>query len=277
MPTISYRPNSRVRADCNWLNAHARDVASQAGQDGIIQKIFEVIGPSSRLAVEFGGFDGKTMSNIWRLIAEDGWSGVFAEANVERWTQIKANHPYDRVKALNQFIMWEGENSFDNTMTRENIPPGIDLLSIDVDGNDWHIWNAIELYRPRLIVIEFNPTVPNDVYFVQDADPTVNQGNSLLAMIELGKRKGYSLICVGGMDAYFVLDEYAPAFDIPDNSIDCMFTAVQTLLFQGYDGTLFNAGLNTLAWKNVTFAPDQIQLLPKQERFFGDRQTATPG
>ncbi|MCX7900161.1 MAG: hypothetical protein N2444_08795, partial [Methylocystis sp.] len=109
MPTISYRPNSRVRADCNWLNAHARNVASQAGQDGILQKIFEIIPPTSRFCVEFGGFDGKTMSNIWRLIAEDGWSGIFAEANAERCKAIKQNHPYDRVTALNQFITWDGD------------------------------------------------------------------------------------------------------------------------------------------------------------------------
>lgn len=272
MPTITYTPVSRVRADCNWLTSCARDVASQAGQDGILEKIFEIVTPASRFAVEFGGFDGKTMSNIWRLIVEDGWSGIFAEANVERWNQIKVNHPYERVKALNQFITWEGEDTFDKTMAREGAPIDIDLLSIDVDGNDWQIWNAIQTYRPRVIVIEFNPTVPNDVYFVQDPDPTVNQGNSLLAMIALGKSKGYSLVCIGGMDAYFVLNEYYPLFNIPDNSIDAMFSAVQTLIFQGYDGTLFTAGLQTLAWKNTAFTADQIQLLPKEERFFGDRQ-----
>jgi hypothetical protein len=232
-----------------------------------------MIGTFSKIAVEFGGFDGKAMSNIWRFVVEDGWSGVFAEPNYERSRQIKINHPYDRVKAINQFITWEGDNSFDKMMEREGIPNNIDLLSIDVDGNEWHIWNAIKVYRPKVVVIEFNPTVPNDVYFVQDADPNINQGNSLLALIELGKQKRYSLICVGGMDAFFVLDEFYPVFKIPDNSIDVMFSAVQTLLFQGYDGSLFTAGLNSLAWKNVTFTSDQIQLLPKEERFFGDRQS----
>lgn len=63
MPVIKYTPNARVRSDCNWLESHAKSVASQAGQDGILQKIFSIIGSKNRYCVEFGGFDGKTMSN----------------------------------------------------------------------------------------------------------------------------------------------------------------------------------------------------------------------
>ena len=132
-------------------------------------------------------------------------------------------------------------------MTLEGAPIDLDLLSIDVDGNDWQIWKAIEVYRPRVVLIEFNPSIPNEVYFVQSADTSVNQGNSLRAMIELGRTKGYSLVCVAGMDAYFVLDELYSAFNIPDNDIDNMFCAAQTVLWQGYDGTIFTAGVQTLA------------------------------
>ncbi len=274
MPSISYKQQSRVRADCNWLNGYARNVASQDGQDGVLEKIFEVIKPVSKIAVEFGGFDGKTMSNTWRLIAEEGWSGILAEANVERCKQIKINHPYERVTALNHFITWNGENSFDNVINRLKLKAEIDLLSIDIDGNDWHVWNGIHGHKPRVINIEFNPTVPNDVYFVQAANPSINQGSSLSAMIKLGKEKGYSLVCIAGMDAFFVLDELYSLFNIPDNSIDSMFNPSQTLIFQGYDGTFFTAGMRTLSWKNRPFAFDEIQLLEKRERFFGDRQAS---
>jgi len=268
MPTIIYKQKRRMRTDCNWLQSYARSVTSQMGQDGILQKIFEIIQPTSRLAVEFGGYDGRQMSNIHRLITEESWSGVFAEADPHLFAQIKTNHPYDRVVALNQFITWYGDDTFDKTMSRIGAPRDIDLVCIDIDGNEFHVWSAIETYRPKVVNIEFNPTVPNDVYFVQSADPAVNHGSSLLAFVELAQEKGYSLACVEGMDAFFVLDEYFGLFSIPDNSIDVMFDPIQTLIFQGYDGTIFNCGLQSLAWKNFTFTNDQIQLLPKEQRFW---------
>lgn len=269
MPTILHMPVSRVRPDCNWLATHARNVASQDGQDGVIQKVFEIIGPKSRFCIEFGGFDGKCMSNTWRLIVEDGWSGLYAEPDAANFARIADNHPHGRTRAVNQAISWAGETSFDQTMRREGVGPDIDFLSIDIDGNEWHVWNAIADYAPRVVSIEFNPTVPNDVYFIQDADERLNQGSSLLAMIHLGKQKGYSLVCIIGMDAVFVLDKYYGLFNIPSNDIDSMFTPSQTFLFQGYDGTLFTAGMLLLCWKGLPFSHDQLQLLPPGERYFG--------
>jgi hypothetical protein len=273
MPIVDYRPVSRVRPECNWLQSFSRDVTSQSGQDGVLQKIFEIVGVTSKFCVEFGGWDGKYLSNTWRLIVEEEWSGIFAEANPVKCREIKQHHPYDRVKALPQLITWEGETSFDHTMARENAPSSIDLVSIDVDGNDWHIWKAMGIFRPRVVVIEFNPTIPNDVYFVQDADINVNHGNSLLALIELGKSKGYALVCAGPWDAFFVVDELYPLFNIPDNSIDSMWSGAsgQTVLFQGYDGTLFTAGMQRLIWKGIPFDGERLQLLSKEERFYGDR------
>jgi hypothetical protein len=175
------------------------------------------------------------------------------------------------VKALAQLITWEGETSFDRAM-RENAPASIDLVSIDVDGNDWHIWNAMEIFRPRVVVTEFNPTIPNEVYFVQDADLSINHGNSLLALIELGKSKGYALVCAGPWDPFFVVNELYSLFNIPDNGIDSMWSgpSFQTLLFQGYDGTLFTAGMQRLHWRGIPFDSQQLQLLPKEERFYED-------
>jgi len=281
MPTIIYKQKTHARADCNWLQSHARSVTSQGGQDGIFQKIFEIIQPTSRFAVEFGGYDGKQMSNIHRLITEESWNGVFVEPDPQLFAQIKINNPYDRVIALNQFITWDGDDTFDKIMSRIGAPRDIDLVCIDIDGNDWHVWNAIETYRSKVVNVEFNPTVSNDVYFVQCADPAVNHGSSLLAFIELAQEKGYSLVCVEGVDAVFVRNEYFGLFNIPDNSIDAMFDPVQTLLFQGYDGTIFNCGFQSLAWKNFSFTYDQIQLLPKEQRFWGQpsnqsRQMACP-
>jgi hypothetical protein len=268
MPQIVYRPVNRMRRDCAWLLDHRANVASQIGQDGILAKIFEVIGEGQRFCVEFGAWDGKYLSNTWNMIATKGWGGILIEGDPAKFQGLAATHPYPRVKALNQFVHWEGEDALDNILDRHDAPATIDLISIDVDGNDWHIWRSVVKYRPRVILIEFNPTIPNDVYFVQDPDRRHNHGNSLLALIELGKEKGYSLICANGWDAFFVRDELYGAFNIPDNAIDAMhfYPEAHTSLFQGYDGTLFTAGNRRLLWCNRAFAFDALQLLPPHQR-----------
>ena len=122
-----------------------------------------------------------------------------------------------------------------------------------------------------MILIEFNPSIPNDVHFVQDPDPGVHQSSSLLAMIGLGRKKGYSLICANQWDAFFVPDEFYPAFGIPNNGIDAMhfYPDMETRLFQGFDGTLLTAGNHRLIWKNVDFTSEEIQVLPRSLRYLG--------
>ena len=268
MPQIVYRPVNRMRPDCAWLLDHRTNVTSQIGQDGILAKIFELIGEGEKFCVEFGAWDGKYLSNTWNLIANKGWGGILIEGDPVKFNRLLATHPYPRVKSLNSFVHWLGENSLDTILSRNDAPGQIDLMSIDVDGNDWHVWKSMMKHRPRVILIEFNPTIPNDVFFVQDPDPRLNHGNSLLAMIDLAKQKGYSLVCANCWDAFFVVDELYPAFNIPDNGIDVMhyYPEALTSLFQGYDGTLFTAGNRRLLWHNLGFAFDTIQLLPPQQR-----------
>jgi len=268
MPRIDHRPVDRTREDCAWLLKFRSTVTSQIGQDGILEKIFEVIGERHRLCVEFGAWDGKFLSNTWNLIANKNWSGVLIEGSAAKFAALSATHPYPRVKAVNRLVGWDGKDALDNILAAYDVPADFDLLSIDVDGNDWHIWKSVEKYRPRVVLIEFNPSVPNDVLFVQDADPRINQGASLLAMIELGKEKGYSLVCANCWDAFFVRDELYGLFGIPDNGIDAMhfYPQAETRLFHGFDGTLFTAGNRRLLWHNVEFAPDALQVLPPRKR-----------
>ncbi len=268
MPQIIHRPVNRMRRDCAWLLDHRANITSQIGQDGILGKIFDLVGEGQKFCVEFGAWDGRYLSNTWNLIANKDWGGILIEGDAAKFRGLLATHPYSRVKPLNCFVHWHGEHALDEILRRNDAPAQIDLMSIDVDGNDWHIWKSLANYRPRVVLIEFNPTVPNDVFFVQDADRRLNHGNSLLAMVELGKQKGYSLVCANCWDAFFVIDELYQAFNIPDNGIDAMhfYPEAQTSFFQGYDGTLFTAGNRRLLWHNLGFAFDAIQLLPPEQR-----------
>jgi hypothetical protein len=117
-------------------------------------------------------------------------------------------------------------------------------MCVDIDGNDWHIWNSLKNYKPKALVVEFNFTMHNDVYFVQEANNNVKHGSSCRAFVELGKEKGYELVCCNGYNAFFVDQAYYNRFDIEDNSIYKIrtFNDGVTHIFSGLDGTTFVQG-----------------------------------
>lgn len=145
----------------------SKNVASQCGEDGIIEKIFEIISPANNYCVEFGAWDGKILSNCWNLVANKGWSGLFIEGNEIKFKDLLETYGENKkVSCVNKFVSFEGENRLDNILSSVNAPEDIDILSIDVDGIDYFIWESLNEFKPRVIVIEFNPTIPNDVVFV---------------------------------------------------------------------------------------------------------------
>lgn len=143
-------------------------------------------------------------------------------------------------------------------------------MSIDVDGMDWHIWKSLTKFAPRLVVIEFNPSMSNDVFFVQDVDPSVFHGSSFLALIELGKSKGYELVATTEFNGLFVKQELYPAFGIEDNDIDSMhdMSIFESRLLQCYDGTLVLAGCKRLLWTDTPISDEDIQVLPAALRTY---------
>jgi hypothetical protein len=77
-------------------------------------------------------------------------------------------------------------------------------------------------YRPRIVIVEYNPTVPNDVVFAQDSDDALNQGCSARALIQLGNEKGYELAAGRKTNGIFVVTEEFGKLGIVDNDIDSM-------------------------------------------------------
>lgn len=272
MPTIQRRKKTFDNSN-NWLLSFASSATSICGEDGIILKVFEIIGVESEWCVEFGAWDGRQYSNTYNLITRYGWRGVLIEGDESRFHELQKTYGnFPKVNCVNRFVGFDSPDTLDEILSPLDIPRRVDLLSIDIDGNDYHVWKAVEDYRPRVVIIEFNPTIPNDVVYIQDRDMNVHQGNSLLALIELAKEKEYELVCATGWNAFFVLREYYDLFNIKDNSIDKMFDdqAFATRLFQLFDGTLEIAGQNKLMWAGIEFSSADIQVLPKHKRIYSD-------
>jgi hypothetical protein len=135
---------------------------------------------------------------------------------------------------------------------------------VDVDGNDYHIVAAMNEFRPKLLLIEYNCTMANAVEFSQPADPRCQQGSSASALIKLSKRKGYELIAVTKLNLLFVDRNYYHIFRIPDNSLEVMRDEEPNYVFFGYDGTVFLNGRCCLEWHpGLRLRSHKIQVLPR--------------
>ena len=261
-------PNNATKQN-TWLQRFAGNVTSQYGEDGIVQKILEVIGRNNKWCVEFGSWDGKQCSNTFSLITECGYSGVLIEGDRERFKDLEKTFEENKsVVLLNTFVGFEKNNSLDVILKNVEIPQDFDLLSIDIDGNDYHVWNAFENYKPKVVIIEFNPTIPKKVEFVQARDIKITQGSSLLSINKLAKSKGYELVCTTKTNAFFVDSQYFNLFGIRDNSVETMMTdeSLITHIFCGYDGTVFIRGYGIMPWQTVAYKESRVQQLPKWAR-----------
>jgi hypothetical protein len=226
--------------------------------------------------VEFGAWDGKYCSNFFNLRQQGDWSGAMIEANQDKCQELLQTYAdNNRVACVNKFVQFDSPNSLDDILDDVQAPRNLGVLSIDIDGNDCHVWESLKRYHPELVVKEFNPTIPNDVIFVQERAHNVTQGCSLLALILLGLEKGYELVCCTRWNAFFVKKEKYPLFEIKDNLIFKMYGPIQDgRIFQGYDSYIHVAGFDRLVWKGrIAVTSENFQVLSKEDRTFSDAQS----
>jgi hypothetical protein len=196
-------------------------VFSQWGEDGIIDWLTRVVPVPRKLFVEFGVED-YTEANTRFLLMRGGWEGVVldgSERNIKRIQRdpIYWQHP---LTAIASFITRENINGM---LAKAGASGPIGLLSIDVDGNDYWIWEAITVAEPAIAICEYNAifgperrvTIPYDASFVRERAhwSHLYAGASLAALHALGARKGYALVGVNraGNNAFFVREELYPA------------------------------------------------------------------
>ena len=249
-----------------WLLEYKKNVHSQTGEDGIIEKILDIIPNKDKWCVEFGAWDGKFLTNTCNLIDAKGYSAVLIESDRKRFRDLQGNYSHhDNVFTINKSVGFKEEDGLDHILQATPIPRDFDFLSIDIDGNDYHVWKAVSKYSPKIVAIEYNPTIPNPIPFIQPADPAIQQGASLLSIVELGRKKGYELVSVLPFNAFFVRREYYPLFHIRSNAPEVLRTTMDsiTYIFSGYDGRIFLRGYRKLPWHGLNMNESMVQLLPK--------------
>jgi hypothetical protein len=204
------------------LLSYAKNITSQAGEDGILNELFKRIGVENKWCCEFGAWDGKHLSNTWLWINKAGWSSVQIEGGNDKFTELESRYKdNEKVFCLNEFV--SQDNSLDFLLAQTPCPKDLDFLVIDIDGNDYWIWKWLTEYRPRVVLIEFNSTMPPELHFIQKYNPNIWCGSSLRALVHLGKEKGYELVTTIGGNAIFVCKEDFEKVQIEDNSIENLF------------------------------------------------------
>ena len=197
----------------NRLEPYGFKVYSQCDEDGIIQEIFNRIGLKSSRFIEFGVGNGLE-NNTLKLLLE-GWSGLWIEGNQRYVAQINGKFhdvmTAGKLQVKSALITRENINS----LIGEFFEGEIDLLSIDIDGNDIYILESINVVTPRVIIIEYNGKFPPPLSIAQRYNPEYRwsgsdySGSSLVAITKIANLKGYSLVCcnIVGSNAFFVRND----------------------------------------------------------------------
>jgi hypothetical protein len=179
------------------INLFEQKFYSQNGGDGIVQAIFHKIGTTNKFCVEFGIGNGTECYSRY-LMNKKNWKCLQMDCG--------ENLP---LGAKREWITAENINFL---FKKYDVPEEFDLLSIDIEFNDFWIWKAINGYFPRVVIVEYNASISPNKSRTVDYDPNAHWdgtdyfGASLLAMSNLGKEKGYTLIgcCNAGVNAFFV-------------------------------------------------------------------------
>ena len=298
MATIRRRkPRSLRRKD--GLLQYAHNETSQGGEDGIIKRIFELLPPLAtnesgvqprRSCLDIGAWDGRHLSNTFQLLVAnpEPWYGVLVEADTSRCEELSALH-----SPLGNSVVCRAvscaEDSDDSLLSiisvcKPELSHDFDFATIDVDGTDyWLMAELLSAYRPKCLCVEFNPSMPNDIVYIQPRDDAVRHGSSLAALVELASSFQYMLVETTMYNAIFVpedlfelhikdhvpqqLDESGVAF--PDTSVEALHEVTMgTTLYQLYDGTLKLHGCKKLLWHRRPINEKDIQVISAKDREF---------
>jgi hypothetical protein len=191
-------------------------IFSQFGDDGIIQYLIRQarVPPQSRSFIEFGVASYEE-ANTRFLILHNNWRGLIIDGSSSYMRRVRGSSIYWRhnLVAVDAFV--DVDNI--NRLFAENGFAGeVGLLSIDIDGNDYWVWEKIDVVNPIVVVAEYNSvfgakhaiTVPYDKHFVRSRAHSSHLywGVSLKALVQLGERKGYAFVGCNsaGNNAFFL-------------------------------------------------------------------------
>lgn len=229
--------NDRRYRDEKHLIPYGYRIYSQHDEDGIIREIFNRIGTTNRVFVEFGVGNG--LENNTLALLFDRWQGLWIEASKKSVSKIekgfKNTIACGSLNVVNAFVTRETINAL---ISKNLDKTEIDLLSIDIDGNDFHLFDAIDCIQPRVVVIEYNAKFPPPISYCMAYDQhhvwsrDDHFGASLAFLETQFAEKGYCLVgCnITGSNAFFVRRKLAGHQFLPPFSAEHFYEPARDYL-----------------------------------------------
>jgi len=214
--------NVRNKGDIDNLSEVEFKVFSQFEEDGIIQYLISRISIKNEIFIEFGVQNYKE-SNTRFLLINNNWKGLVIDHNCKNVEYIKSDEIYWKcnITAVCKLITRENVNDI---FSSNGFEGDIGLLSIDIDGNDYWVWEAIEVINPRIVICEYNSVFGCEHAITIPCNPNFNRtkahysslyfGASLPALCYLAEKKGYNFVGSNstGNNAFFVRKDLAYPF-----------------------------------------------------------------
>ena len=256
------------------LNNFSKKIYSQFGEDGILLEILNRLKNKNldKWCVEFGAKDGISYSNTYNLIKHYNYNAVLIEGDKKYFKKLSKNLPQKNIVKINKFVNFSSPNNLDEILGSTVIPKNFDILSIDIDGCDFYIFESLINYRPKIVCIEFNHLIPNSVEFVQKKDFKIKQGSSAKSLIKLADKKNYKLVGSSFSNLFFIDKDYFNLVTEKEVLLEDLIDdhEIKNFIFSSYDGTLHTTKPVKLGWHKIELKNEKIQILPKFLRHFPD-------
>lgn len=165
------------------LTPYELKVFSQNGEDGVLDEILRRVGTQSRTFAEFGAGPGTEAVCVY-LADVARWHGHFIESDPELYRSLAAKYESNDLVTATEALVTPP--TVEELFSRIGVPDALDVLCIDIDGHDYWVWKALEDYRPRVVVIEYNAHLgTRSVTIPLGSDPAWDQ-TDLLRRIDRG-------------------------------------------------------------------------------------------
>ena len=202
----------------NFYNEFKKDIHSQNGEDGIIEELLNRLQIKKGWVCEFGAWDGIHLSNTFNLVKTKNFKAVFIEGDQFKYKDLlNTVQRFPNIVPINAYVDYnDTDNSLDNLLKNTEIPYDFDILSIDIDSYDYHVWRNLKNYNPKIVIIEINSSVNtnNNDYIHQ---PPRYNGTGFRPTFNLGLEKGYKFVLHTG-NMFFIRNDLFDKLNIHYNN-----------------------------------------------------------
>jgi hypothetical protein len=208
------------------LDKYRKNHTSQNGEDGIIEKLLEILPETPKVCLEVGAYDGMDMSNTYRLWNACGWKAILIEASTSRFAELEKNASgFPNVVTLNTMIEPTGKRSLFQLLSGLGQPTHLGVLSLDIDANELDFLENFDGMLADIVVLEFNYDFPPDVFYT-DMPGDVFFRHSAKAVETMALRKGFRIVACTGPNAILVRNaalSQSAALQLPNLPIEALF------------------------------------------------------